>query len=245
MDVPQEQRNRNNPAKRNPISNDARAFSSCPNTTARYRLPKFLTSLRRRRAFSRNRITGLPATHTGPTAGTLEQGGSAFVTGQAGRVFAPASMPTWRTTAATWSCGPVVQASRCPCRIGNVGRPGVRDVIGGQAEIRRPSWRLADRVRHREGRPRTQEGKDSRRALQIRNPVIEGLAESETQTDPLPPVCHSLTWAPSWSRIDCLFSACGMRSAFRIPKADIFYGTEESLPARTHVRSRDAEKSLQ
>ena len=106
MDVPQEQRNRNNPAKRNPISNDARAFSSCPNTTARYRLPKFLTSLRRRRAFSRNRITGLLATHTGPTAGTLEQGGSAFVTGQAGRVFAPASMPTWRTTAATWSCGP-------------------------------------------------------------------------------------------------------------------------------------------
>ena len=191
MDVPQEHWNRNNPARRNPISNDARAFSSCPNTTARYRLPQFLTSLRRRRAFSRNRITGLPALQTGPTTGTLEQGGSAFVTGQAGCVLVPASMPTWRTTAATWPCGLVVQTSRCPCRTGNVGRPGVRDAIGGQAEIGRPSWRLADRVRHREGRPRAQKGKDSRRARQIRNPVIEGLAESETETDPLPPVCHS------------------------------------------------------
>ena len=68
--------------------------------------PLRTTQTPRRWAFSRNRITGLPATHTGPAAGTLEQGGSAFVTGQAGRVFAPASMPTWRTTAAIWSCGP-------------------------------------------------------------------------------------------------------------------------------------------
>ena len=34
-----------NPAKRNPISCDVHAFSSCPMTTAGYRLPQFLTSL--------------------------------------------------------------------------------------------------------------------------------------------------------------------------------------------------------
>ena len=47
MDVPQEQKNRNNPAKRNPICSDVRAFSSCPKTTAGYRLLEFLTSLSR------------------------------------------------------------------------------------------------------------------------------------------------------------------------------------------------------
>lgn len=53
---------------------------------------------------------------------------------------------------------------------------------------------------------------------------------------------------PLWAnlephRLPC--SACGMRSAFRNPVADIRYGTGVSPPVRTHVRSRDAEEALQ
>lgn len=242
MDVPQEQENRSNSAKRNSISCEVRVFSSCPKTTARYRLPQFLTSLRRPTGFLPQSSFRSARNSHRPSHGNTQTCRCRVRDGTSGLRLAAtvdADMEDSGRNLAPWSRPPVVRVangtsedlefdSRSAPRLTNSALPGDWRNRFGNAKVAREHRKAEMAVKF--SRPETRPS----RALQK--------AKFNLARNPGPAA------SPLWANLEphrLLGSACGMRSALRIPIVDIRYGTGVSPPVRTHVRSRDAEEPLQ